>query len=42
MTCMSVVEEDSQIAFACYNEETNDILLEQSYANGHDTEQVVE
>jgi len=42
MTCMSVVEEGSQIAFACYNEETNDILLEQSYANGHDTEQVVE
>lgn len=42
MTCMSVVEEGSQIAFACYNEETNDILIEQSYANGHDTEQVVE
>jgi hypothetical protein len=42
MTCMSVVEEGSQIAFACYNEETNDILLEQSHANGHDTEQVVE
>ena len=42
MTCMAVVEEGSQIAFACYNEESNDILLEQSYANGHDTEQVVE
>jgi MutS domain III len=42
MTCVSVVEEGSQIAFACYNEESNDILLEQSYANGHDTEEVVE
>lgn len=42
MTCVSVVEEGSQIAFACYNEESNDILLEESYANGHDTEEVVE
>jgi hypothetical protein len=42
MTCVSVVEEGSQIAFVCYNEESNAILLEQSYANGHDTEEVVE
>jgi hypothetical protein len=42
MTCVSVVEEGSQIAFVCYNEESNAIILEQSYANGHDTEEVVE
>ena len=42
MTCVAVVEEGSQIAFACYSEDRNDIILEQSYANGHDTEEVVE
>ena len=28
MTCMSVFEEGSKIAFACYNEERNEIILE--------------
>lgn len=42
MTAVSVVEEGSQIAFACYDEAKNVIILEQSYANGYDTEAVIE
>jgi hypothetical protein len=42
MRCMSVFVDGDKIAFACYVEEKNEILLEQSHANGHDTEFVVE
>jgi DNA mismatch repair ATPase MutS len=42
MRCMSVFIEGDKMAFACYIEEKNEILLEQSHANGHDTEAVAE
>lgn len=42
MTAASVVEEGSQIAFACYDEAKNVITLEQSHANGYDTEELIE
>ena len=42
MTVVSVVEEGSQIAFACYDEASNVITLEQSHANGYDAEGLVE
>ncbi len=40
--CMTVVEEGSRIAFACYNEQNNQILLEESQTNEHDVEVVVQ
>lgn len=42
MRCMSVFIEGDKIAFACYIEAENAILLDQSHANGHDTQAVVE
>jgi DNA mismatch repair protein MSH5 len=42
MTAVSVVEEGSQIAFACYDEANNMITIEQSHANGYDTEEMIE
>ena len=42
MKCMTVIEEGSKIAFACYDEEKNEIIVEQSRSNGHDTESIVQ
>lgn len=42
MTAVSVVEEGSQIAFACYDEAKNIVTIEQSHANGYDTEELIE
>jgi DNA mismatch repair ATPase MutS len=42
MTCMSVFEEGSKIAFACYDEERNEIILESSHVNGDDIESSVQ
>lgn len=42
MTVVSVVDEGSQIAFACYDEASNAITLEHNHANGYDTEGLVE
>ena len=42
MTCMSVFEEGSKIAFACYNEERNEIILESTHVNGNDIETAVQ
>ncbi len=42
MKCMSLVEDGSKIAFACYDEEGNEIILEESNANGYDSERVIE
>lgn len=41
MTCMTVVEDGPSIAFACYDEDRNEILLETCRASGYDTEAVV-
>ena len=42
MICMSVVENGPSIAFACFNEERNEILLETCLASGCDTEGIVQ
>jgi DNA mismatch repair ATPase MutS len=42
MRCMSVFTDGDKIAFACYIEAENEILLEQSHANGYDTEAIIE
>ena len=42
MKCMSVVTDGPNIAFACYNEEQNEIILESCRASGYDTEGIVE
>eukprot|EP00548_Thalassiothrix_antarctica_P010298 CAMPEP_0194160374 /NCGR_PEP_ID=MMETSP0152-20130528/78354_1 /TAXON_ID=1049557 /ORGANISM="Thalassiothrix antarctica, Strain L6-D1" /LENGTH=863 /DNA_ID=CAMNT_0038870053 /DNA_START=334 /DNA_END=2926 /DNA_ORIENTATION=+ len=42
MTAVSVIQEGSCIAFACYNEAKNVITIEDSRANGYDTEELVE
>ena len=42
MKCMTVVEEGSRIAFACYDEQQNEIILEESQTNNHDIETVVQ
>ena len=42
MVCMSVVEDGPRISFAAYNEETNLITLEESYANGCEVQNVIE
>ena len=42
MKCLSVVEEGFKIAFACYDEENNEIILEESRVNGHDTERIIQ
>eukprot|EP00814_Leptocylindrus_danicus_P000752 CAMPEP_0116014172 /NCGR_PEP_ID=MMETSP0321-20121206/6132_1 /TAXON_ID=163516 /ORGANISM="Leptocylindrus danicus var. danicus, Strain B650" /LENGTH=904 /DNA_ID=CAMNT_0003483799 /DNA_START=123 /DNA_END=2836 /DNA_ORIENTATION=+ len=41
MRVMAVFEESDKIAFACYDESKNEIILDQSRAHGHDTEAVV-
>ena len=41
MRVMAVFEESDKIAFACYDESKNEIILDQSRAHGHDTESVV-
>jgi hypothetical protein len=42
MVCMSVVEHGPLIAFAAYNEEKNEILIEESRANGYETQGIAE
>jgi hypothetical protein len=42
LTCMTVVEDGPRIAFACYTEGRNEIVLDTSHANGYDTETVLE
>jgi hypothetical protein len=42
MICMSVVEDGPRIAFASYNEEQNKILIEESYADGYETQGIAE
>lgn len=42
MKCMTVVEDGSRIAFACYDEQKNEIVLEESPTSGHDTEAIVQ
>ena len=42
MVCVSVVNDGSEIAFACYDEEKNHIVIEGSHANGYDAEDIVE
>jgi hypothetical protein len=42
MKCMSLVEDGPKVAFACYNEERNEITLEESNANGYDSERVIQ
>jgi len=42
MKCITVVEEGSRIAFACYDERQNEIILEESQTNDHDIEVVVQ
>jgi hypothetical protein len=42
LTCMTVVEDGPRIAFACYAEDRNEIVLDTSHANGYDTETVLE
>ena len=42
MICMSVIENGPRIAFAAYNEEFNQIMIEESYANGYETQGIVE
>lgn len=40
--CMTVVEEGSRIAFACYDEQQNEIILDESQTNDHDIEMIVQ
>ncbi len=42
MKCMTVVQEGARIAFACYDEEQNEIILEVSPTSEFDTESVVQ
>ena len=42
LICMTVAEEGPHIAFACYNQDRNEIILEVSHASGYETESVVE
>lgn len=42
MKCMTVVEEGSRIAFACYDEQQNEIILDESRTNEHDIETIVQ
>jgi len=42
MICMSVVEDGPRIAFAAYNEDLNQIILENCMADGYETQDVVE
>jgi hypothetical protein len=42
MTCVSVVMDGATLAFACYDEERNEILLETCRVSGHETDEVVE
>ena len=42
MICMSVVEDGPRIAFAAYNEDLNQIVLENCMADGYETQDVVE
>ncbi len=42
MKCMTVVEDGSNIAFACYDEQKNEIILEESPTSGYDTESIVQ
>jgi hypothetical protein len=39
---MTVFSEQDKIAFACYSEFDNEIVLEQSHAHGHDTRAIIE
>lgn len=39
---MSVVEHEQRIAFAAYNEETNEIILEECFATGYETHEIAE
>ena len=39
---MTVVEDGSRIAFACYDEQKNEIVLEESPTSGHDTEAIIQ
>lgn len=40
--CMTVVEDGPYIACACYNEERNEITMEQCHASGYETEGILE
>ena len=42
MVCMSVAEQGPRIAFAAYDEERNRILIEESHANGYETQGIVD
>lgn len=42
LKCMTVVEEGTKISFACYDEEKNEIIIEQNRINGQDTERAVQ
>jgi hypothetical protein len=44
MKCMTVVEEGSKIAFACYDEDKNEILVEESHVvgRGNDIEKIIQ
>jgi hypothetical protein len=40
--CMTVVEDGPYIACACYNEERNEITMEQCHSSGYETEGILE